>query len=282
MPSVNVTKLSHFSGHKDAIYTLCRAADADKVIVKVNRPIYSLCLLKEQGLLYCGAASGNLHVIDLSQGREIRNIEAHSSGIFDIKMIGDILVTAGGDGCINIWDPDTLVLLHHIEVTDKSVRSLSPGYSGKIMAAGSSDHKFRVYSTPGYELLKTVDAHSNSVFTVAFTPHDNEILSGGRDAMLRSWIVGNDYKMDVDIAAHTLHINHIEFNPAGNLFATVSMDKTIKIWETQNMHLLKVIDKQRNDGHLSSVNKALWLGNDQLLTCSDDRAVMHWRIELSM
>lgn len=303
MPSVNVTKLSHFSGHKDAIYTLCRAADADKfysgggdglvvewnhrekgdgkVIVQVNRPVYSLCLRKEQGLLYCGAASGNLHVIDLVLGKEIRNIEAHAAGIFDAKMIDNLLVTGGGDGYINVWDPDTLVLLHHIEASDKSIRSLSAGNSGTMMAAGSSDHKLRVYDTHGYQLLKTVDAHANSVFTVAFTPDGSEILSGGRDAMLRSWLVGNEYRMDIDIAAHTLHINHIEFNPGGNLFATVSMDKTIKIWETKNMHLLKVIDKQRNDGHLSSVNKALWLSNDQLLTCSDDRSIMHWGIDLS-
>jgi WD40 repeat protein len=97
--------------------------------------------------------------------------------------------------------------------------------------------------------------------------------------MLRSWLVNNNYNLDVDVAAHNLHINHIAFNPSGKLFATVSMDKTIKIWVTEKFQLLKVIDKAKSDGHLSSVNKCFWVDDETLLTGSDDRTIMMWKVE---
>lgn len=301
MPSINVTKLSHFSGHQHAIYSLCKGIgehefysggsdglvvswnylkkEDGKLLVQVNRPVYSLCLNRDRQMLYCGTASGNLHVIDLASGKEIRNIEAHALGIFDIRIVGAQLITSGGDGHLRVWNLDDFTLLHHIRASDKSARCISVSNNNRLMAVGFSDHSIRVYALPSYELVKKIDAHENSVFSVAFTPDDMELLSGGRDATLRSWNVNEDYTCELNIPAHTLHINHICFNEAGNLFATLSMDKHIKIWETSRIHLLKVIDKPRNNGHQSSVNKGLWLGNNKLLTCSDDRSIILWNIE---
>jgi WD40 repeat protein len=301
MSIINVTKVAHFSGHNGPIYSLCPALNTNefysggndgyvvlwntqtkadgKLLVQVNRPVYSLCLDAASYTLFCGAASGNLHVIDLHAGKEIRNIEAHTLGIYDIKIHQNQLVTSGGDGAVKVWSLPDLKLLHHHQESTKSARCIAINQPQNTMAVGFSDHKIRIYQLSDFTLLNTLDAHTNSVFTVAFTHDGNELLSGGRDVMLRSWLVNNNYNLDVDVAAHTLHINHIAFNPSGKLFATVSMDKTIKIWETEKFQLLKVVDKFKLDGHLSSVNKCLWFDNETLLTGSDDKTIMMWKIE---
>jgi WD40 repeat protein len=55
------------------------------------------------------------------------------------------------------------------------------------------------------------------------------------------------------------------------------MDKSIKVWDAQNLRLLKVIDKGRHAGHGTSVNKLLWTSfNNQLLSASDDRTISAW------
>lgn len=249
-----------------------------RLLVQVNRPVYSLLLNRELGLLYCGAASGNLHVIDLKAEKEIRNIEAHNNGIYDLCLHQGKLITSGGDGQVKVWHADNLALLHQLNHSTKSARCLALSPDGLTLAAGFSDFSIRIFDAATYQLTNTIPAHSNSVFAITYTPDGNELLSGGRDVMLRSWLVNNGYKQEADIPAHTLHINHIAFNPSGNLFATVSMDKTIKIWGTENLRLLKVIDKARNDGHTSSVNKCLWISDSQLLTGGDDRVVMLWEI----
>jgi len=301
MSVINITKVAHFSGHNGPIYSLSHAILPNefysggndgyvvlwnieskrdgKLLVQVNRPVYSLCLDRANSLLFCGAASGNLHVVDLAAGKEIRNIEAHTLGIFDIRIYNNELITCGGDGAVKIWSLSDLKLLHHHQESTKSARCIDLNSNQNIMAVGFSDFKIRLYQLSDFTLLNTLDAHTNSVFTLAFTKDGKELISGGRDVMLRSWLVNQNYKLDVDVAAHNLHINHIAFNPSGKLFASVSMDKTIKIWSTENFQLLKVIDKVKSDGHLSSVNKCLWFDDNILLTGSDDRTIMMWKLE---
>jgi WD40 repeat protein len=302
MTKINITKIAHFSGHKGSIFSLCKGTEphtffsgADdglvvqwntqtkgdgKLLVQVYRPVYSMYLDAVQNQLLCGTASGNLHVIDLLQGKEIRNIEAHTLGIFDIQQSGDTIITAGGDGTICIWNSHTLALLHTIKASNKSARVIALHPNGKEFAVGFSDFHIRIYSTETFTQLYELKAHTNSVFALSYSPDGTHLYSGGRDVMLKSWDITNDFENKLDIAAHTLHINAIEFSPNATYYATVSMDKTLKIWNAQTDTLLKVIDKQRNDGHITSVNKLLWLNNEELITCSDDKVVMMWRFDL--
>ena len=66
----------------------------------------------------------------------------------------------------------------------------------------------------------------------------------------------------------------------GNLMATASRDKHIKIWE-DDLTLLKVIDFEKFAGHKNSVNKLCWLAEEKiLLSVSDDRSMIAWKINL--
>ena len=119
-----------------------------------------------------------------------------------------------------------------------------------------------------------------SVFTLAYSPDFQLLLSAGRDAHLKSWDVNSAYSSFHDIVAHMYAINHIEYSPDGKHFVTCSMDKSIKVWDSHTFKLLKVIDKARHAGHGTSVNKLLWSDHDNLLlSASDDRAISIWNIE---
>lgn len=300
MRKINIAKIAHFSGHKGSIFSLCKGLHPDtfysgaddgyvvewnlvtkgdgKLLVQVNRPVYALYLDTPQKRLYCGTSTGNLHVINLDENKEIRNIEAHTLGLFDIKETPDHFITSGGDGNICIWTKQ-FDLVKKIEASGKSARVIAVSLSRNEFAVGFSDHYIRTYSITTLELVHEYKAHDNSVFALAYSPGDQHLYSGGRDVMLRSWKIEHNYGMQLDIAAHTLHINAIAFSPDGGLYATVSMDKTVKIWDAQTNTLLKVADKLRYEGHKSSVNKLVWLDNHKLLSCSDDRTIMMWELE---
>ncbi|MES2727651.1 MAG: WD40 repeat domain-containing protein [Bacteroidota bacterium] len=297
---INVQKLHQFSGHKDCIYTVIPSLHVDcfysgagegyvvewnyktkadgKLICQVHRPVYSLLLLKEQQQLLVGSAQGNLHVIDLRNNKEIRNIEAHQLGIFDIKLHNETIITTGGDGKVNIFDRHTFALLHTINESNKSARAVALNTTRNEMAIGYSDHAIRIFDLNTFTLKNTLQYHINSVFALSYCHHDKHLLSGGRDVFLKFFDATKNYELIKDIPAHTLHINSIQFSPDGNLFATVSMDKTLKIWDGNTFDLIKVIDKARNDAHITSINKVVWLNNNQLLTGSDDKTIMLWEI----
>ena len=300
LKKVHVTKLNQFSGHKDCIYAIIKA-DNDKtfysgaadgfvvkwnvndasngiLICKVNRPIYSLLLLPTKNQLLIGTAEGNLHVIDLNQNQEIKNIAAHTLGLFDIKLINNHIFTAGGDGCVQVFDMN-FNLIKSFKDSDKSARCIAINHQLNHLAIGYSDHKIRIYDTESLQLIHTLDYHINSVFALSYCNQNKHLLSGGRDVFLKFYDAENNYQVIKDVPAHNLHINSIQFNDSGTLFVTSSMDKMIKVWDAQTFDLIKVIDKARNESHINSVNKAVWLTNNEIISVSDDKQIMHWRID---
>jgi WD40 repeat protein len=298
---IQIQKLGQFAGHKDCIYALGKsqkdnhfytgAADgysvewshndkADGVLIsRVSRPVYSFLLNSEKLQLLAGTAQGSLHCIDLNQQAETRNIEAHTLGLYDLRAYNNRLISVGGDGIINIWDLDTLQLISRIKGSDKSGRCIAMHPSENEFAVGFSDFSIKIYDAETYQLKRTLNLHSNSVFSLSYSIDGKYLVTGGRDAMLKVLNIENDFELLHDIAAHTLHINTIVFNPENTLLATGSMDKTIKIWDAHTFKLLKVIDKARNQSHSTSVNKLLWLDNQNLASVSDDKMSMLWEVK---
>jgi WD40 repeat protein len=68
------------------------------------------------------------------------------------------------------------------------------------------------------------------------------------------------------------------FNTSGTLFATASRDKTAKVWDAADAAFLFRLDKENFSGHLNSVNSVLWLNDDTLISASDDRSIIIWKI----
>lgn len=248
------------------------------MIADIKKPVYSLLLDPSELKLLCGTSIGNLHIIDIIQRAEVKNIEAHKLGIFDMKFAGEILITAGGDGALKIWDKRSFNLIISIQASEKSARVIAVAPDNKYFAVGFSDHQIRIYDTVNFDNVNTLSGHKNSVFALSFSNDGNYLLSSGRDAMLKIWDVKDNFKLMEDIPSHTAQVKCISFHPEGKIFATSSMDKTIKIWDANNFELLKVLDKPRNDSHTNCINKLIWIDALNLISCSDDRSVIAWEI----
>ena len=147
------------------------------------------------------------------------------------------------------------------------------------IAVGYSDFSIRVFDLDDLKMKQEWKAHSNSVFTVRYTPDEKFLISGSRDARLKVWDAEAGYLQTAEVVAHLYAINHLDFSPNGKHFVTCSMDKSIKVWDAEKLKLLKVIDRARHAGHGTSVNKVLWTTyQDQLLSASDDRTISVWNL----
>jgi WD40 repeat protein len=89
-----------------------------------------------------------------------------------------------------------------------------------------------------------------------------------------------DYLLEENVVAHLYAINYLSFREDGKYLVTCSMDKSLKIWDSTSRNLLKVIDKARNAGHGTSINKVFWSTySGVIVSVSDDRSVAIWQIE---
>lgn len=294
-----IRKVNTLSGHRDSIFAidsykephLVFSAGADgivalwdisqdnigKIIARIPASVYAIKYLSTENDILIGQNFDGLHLIDLDANKEKASVQLTKSYIFDIQVSGEYVFVAEGQGRVFVLRKSDLKVLHFWDETDKSARSLS--VSGDTLAVGYSDNTIRLFNVPERKKMLEWKAHENSVFKVLYGP-DGLLMSASRDARIKFWDKdGNEVE---SIVAHMYAINDICLSPDKDLFATCSMDKSIKLWDYKNRKLLKVIDRARHAGHGTSVNKLLWTTfNNYIVSCGDDRTLSVWEINQS-
>ncbi|WP_031530388.1 WD40 repeat domain-containing protein [Dyadobacter crusticola] len=298
---MNIHKVDTFSGHRDSVYTIISdstshgfySAGGDGFVIQwdLNKPdlgnlvaragtsVYALALNPEDQKLWIGQNYEGIQLLDTVSNKIEKTSKITAAAIFDIKISGENALIATGDGVIIVVDIPSFSVRKHIKVSGKSVRSIAVNPYTNEFATGDSECNVHIFDLDGFVLKKTIQSHSNSVFSVRYSPDGHYLFTTGRDAHLKIWDVNDAYGTVADIPAHMYAINDIAFSPDQQLFATCSMDKSIKVWDTATFKLKKIIDRARHAGHGTSVNKLLWTTcENQLISCSDDRMISVWKV----
>ncbi|HLG33418.1 MAG TPA: WD40 repeat domain-containing protein [Bacteroidia bacterium] len=299
---LSVEKLHPLTGHQGAVYALEHSEESNcffsgggdryvtrwdimnrqqpEAIIMAQSTVYSLCFIAQKNLLVIGELTGASHVIDLKSKNEIKNITLHKAGVFDIKYSpnNNFFLTTSGDGTFAAWDADTFQLIIQQKLCDAKVRSVDFNKEETLIAFACGDGTISLYDSKSLKEFQRLDAHELSTNCVKFHPDGKHLLSGGRDAHLRIWKSAENFQMLTEIPAHNYAIYKIVFSPDGNFFATASRDKTVKLWNADDASILLRLDKEKFSGHLNSVNTLLWTENNFLISGSDDRSIIVWRV----
>ena len=301
MLKVSIAKLTTFTGHRDSVYALqpsnsaniffsgagdgmivqweLNNPDEGQLIAKLPNSVYGLHYHSENNLLLAGHNYDGIHVLDWENKRELASLHITKAAIFDIQSFGNRIFVACGDGSVVCINLDRLTVTDQNKHSDNRARTIAIHAKRGELAVGYSDHYIRIFDLDSLMLKYEWQGHSNSVFSLRYSPDGNFLFSGSRDARLKVWDVQAGYLQAAEVVAHMYAINYIEFSPDAKHFVTCSMDKSIKVWDTEGLQLLKVIDKARHAGHGTSVNKLLWTSfESQLLSASDDRSISAWQI----
>jgi WD40 repeat protein len=300
MTTPQVSKVNTLTGHRDSVYTLERSAtptvffsgagdgmvvawdltdpESGQLIARLPNSVYALHYQQATGALVAGHNYDGIHLLDWQNKRETGSLQLTQAAIFDIQSYGHHLYVATGEGSVIKVDATTLAVTARTAPVLKSARAMAINVATGDLAVGYSDYYIRVFSLDDLALKHAWPAHTNSVFTVRYTPNGDFLLSGSRDARLKAWNT-NGYNQAAEVVAHMYAINHLDFSPDQKHFVTCSLDKSIKVWNLEELRLLKVIDRARHAGHGTSVNKVLWSSHhDQIISASDDRTISVWNI----
>lgn len=273
-----ISKNTVFTAGSDMFIALwnLETLQAEKFSASLPAAVYAICHIPEKKLLLAGTTTGSIHILDLEKKEEIKMLQHHTAPIFDIKysLETNCFYTAGGDGNFAVCSLDTLSLIKMKKLSHEKVRSIDFNYTTSEIAVALGDCNVLVFDLYTLDYKKDFIGHGLASNVVRYSPDGKFLLTGGRDAHLNIWQVGN-YELVKSIPAHNWAIYDIAFSPDATLFATASRDKTIKIWDAKTFQLLKRITNENFDAHTHSVNKLIWSTyNNYLVSVGDDRLVM--------
>jgi WD repeat-containing protein 61 len=299
---VLVERVAVLEGHKAAVFALAGGMDdksvysgaGDGLIAKwvpgkspdgeavagINTNIFSLFNIGNGRELLAGDMFGGLHLIDTQQNRETGLISNAGHAIFDILPHDkDQYWIACGDGSLLLVNLDPFHVIENYLLGKSNLRRLV-SVEDEIWVA-SSNGQIHILDQKNGKLKQSIEAHPSAIFSLAYIPETGKVISGGMDAQLRVWNA-SDKGSEGNIEAHLYTVNDLKLNPAHTLLASASRDKTIRIWDTRSLTLLKSVERFRDGGHAHSVNKLFWWPDgSHLISCSDDRTVIVWKITIN-
>ena len=195
--------------------------------------------------------------------------------INDIKYSpdGESLATASANGQVNIWNSDGIwqqTLNRH----GGEVFSLGFHPDGHTLASASSDKTVKIWQVRQPNFLD-----NGGIYSIAVSPTSPEIFAAtGWDGKIELWQKNSDNsrKLLFELPGHQVTVTQIKFSPDGNILASASWDKTIKLWRMADGTLITTLT-----GHQDGINSlAFGWGNKGyvLASGSEDKTIKLWSI----
>ena len=293
---MQINPLGRFTGHKGSIYCIEPATssafytagsegiiavwqldepDNGDLMARVPGVVYSLLSVNEE-LLLAGTAHGKIHIIDVKEKKEIRLLQYHQCPIFRMAYWSQKqrFFSLDAEGNVQVYDQQ-FNPIHYFKAAEGKLRSIA--FSDDAFILGAADGRILRYNDE-YQLQQSYTAHKEGFGVNALWLSTSGLLSGSRDAHL---VYSDPLSGEIlrAIPAHNYAIYRIAAAPGKpELFATASRDKTIKLWLLDNEIPLQRLDAECG-GHLNSVNDLCWLNSSVLVTVSDDRTAIAWKVE---
>lgn len=269
-----------YSGSADNFVTRWNLVSGiqDKFAIRFDFPVYSICLINENQQLVVGLSNGDIHVFDLESRLEIKYFTQHIKAIFAISEnpFKKQFYITDADGNLSIWDALSLELIVYLPLDCGKIRRIKTNSKGDFFTLVSQDGFIRVFDTTFFNEVSSYRAHESGATAVLFHPkNDNQIITGGKDALLKIWEWKTAQLIQV-IPAHNFVIYDLISMNMGDLVISCSRDKSIKIWKSADFTFQQKIDSKIG-GHRHSVNCLLNIGNDSFCSASDDKRVIFWR-----
>ncbi|ORX63054.1 WD40 repeat-like protein [Hesseltinella vesiculosa] len=199
-----------------------------------------------------GCDNHRIEVFDTATGRKVRTLLGHEGGVWALEFKGGddpldpdrILVSAGCDRDVRVWNLETGELLHVLAGHAQTVRCLKMK-DKRTLVTGSRDYTLRIWDIEQGKLLHVLVGHQQSIRCLDIC--DNILVSGSYDTTARIWDLNTGTLLHV-LSGHQSQIYSIVTD--GEKVATGSYATHIRVWSVKTGECLAVLH-----GHTSLVGQ---------------------------
>jgi WD40 repeat protein len=234
----------------------------------------------------------NVRLWEVKSGQLLRICRGHANWVRFVVFSpdGKTLASCGADCTVKLWNVQDGVCIKTFIGHEHEVFAVAYSPDGKTLASGSGDRTVKLWDVRGGHCLNTLTGHTNWVRSVAFSPDGKLLASSGADHTIRLW----DFRLAIlefglaedstqnqskiqnpkskILTGHSGWVRSIAFSPDGEVLASASSDRTIKLWDHETGDCLRTYT-----GHQSSVYSiAFSSAGDLIVSGSGDRTVKLW------
>nr|KAG5698725.1 hypothetical protein BaRGS_008499 [Batillaria attramentaria] len=196
-----------------------------------------------------------------------------------------------------MWEVATKKLVRSFTGLEESVVTLTYSPDGHYLVSGSTNGDLCVWDAcfgHGRYLTLKIDAHDLGVTCCEFSPTYGSarnpkcttasllLATGGKDDLIKLWTFAAEIgsasvllKCRDSLPGHSDIVMSCAFSPSGNLLASGSLDKTVRLWDPIKGLALFTIDAAHSR-YVTSV--AFSVDGTLLATASNDRTVKVWKL----
>ncbi len=179
---------------------------------------------------------GQLLVWEWQSETYVLKQQGHANGMTSLSYSpdGSLVATGGADAKVKLWNTSSGFCFITFHEHESSVTGICFTPNGKVVLSSSLDGTVRAFDLARYRNFKTFTTpRPVQLSCVSVDSSGDLIVAGGQDVFeIYLWSLTTGRLVDV-LAGHEGPVSAVSFssNPTSSQLASVSWDKTLKIWD---------------------------------------------------
>jgi WD40 repeat protein len=238
-----------------AIDSTARYLSTDDFVESVN--------FSPDGSLFCFGTGNGSRIFRLKDDAQVMFLKGDAEHI-SFSPDGQFLASSSGyDGMVSLWDALTGQPLKTWKAHKEYGNDVTFSKDGKTFVSAGGDNMIHLWTAPGGELVRTLDAQS-WVESVAFSPDGSLLAASDRDRKIKIWST-ESWLLSKAIEVPFI-VESVAFSPSGKELACGGLDGAF-IWSIEAGAMTKELP-------IRWVRSVDWSPDGKMIATGDDSGAL--------